>query len=361
MRIGIVGAGQLAQMTAQAAKSLHVETLCLAFSADECAGRESPLQVVTAFDAAHADAFASAADILTIETENIPLDFATRLATQKPLYPPVEALATAQDRLFEKQLFEHVGLSPAPYAVINRVEDVSEVLAKVGVPGILKTRRMGYDGKGQIRCYTEADLIAGVNALLPAPLIYEGWVTFDREASLIGVRSQTGEVAFYPLCENTHQDGILRITKAPYDDVALAQQAQSYMTKIFDEMNYVGVLTIEFFVKGERLLGNEMAPRVHNSGHWTIEGAETSQFENHVRAITGMPLGSCAVRKYSVMVNCIGALPNPVEIAMIAGAHYHHYGKAVKPLRKVGHVTVVASTAEEADVLSHRVLTCFNV
>lgn len=360
MRIGIIGAGQLAQMMAKAATTLHMDTLCMALSADECAGRASTLEVVPAYEVACADDFAQRVDVLTIETENIPLDFAVRLAAQKPLSPPVEALATAQDRLFEKQLFEHVGLSPATFYPIDSEADISYALTKIGLPGILKTRRMGYDGKGQVRCHTESDLIAGVKALLPAPLLYEGFVAFDREVSLIGVRSKTGETAFYPLCENTHEAGILRITHAPYGDARLTTQAQAVMRKIFDVLNYVGVLTIEFFVKGDQLIGNEMAPRVHNSGHWTIEGAETSQFENHIRAITGMPLGSCAPCGYSVMVNCIGHMPNPVAIDMVPGAHYHAYGKAERPLRKVGHVTVVADTALQANTLAQRVLAAVN-
>lgn len=343
MRIGIVGAGQLAQMTAQAAKTLGIETVCLAVSPDECARLASPLHIVSAFDQTQAHAFAKQVDVLTIETENIALDFADYLAAEKPLYPPVKALAIAQDRLFEKQLFEQVGLSPAPYHVIDSKADIPAALANIGVPGILKTRRMGYDGKGQIRCHTDADLYAAVEALSPAALIYEGFIDFDREVSLIGVRSISGEVGFYPLCENIHRDGILRQTTAPYEDAALSAAAQQIMQNIFNQLHYIGVLTIEFFVKGDKLMGNEMAPRVHNSGHWTIEGAETSQFENHVRAITGMPLGSCAPRGHSMMFNCIGELPDPGDIAKLPGAYFHVYGKEIKPLRKVGHVTVVRS------------------
>ncbi len=341
MKVGIVGAGQLAQMMAQAAKALHIETVCLALSADECAGRESALEVVPALEARYAKHFVDNVDVITIETENIPLEFATYLSDQKPLRPAPNALAIAQDRLFEKQLFEQVGLSPAPYAVINAESDIAAAIQKIGFPGILKTRRMGYDGKGQVRCRTEADLVAGVKALSPALLIYEGFVDFDREVSLIGVRSVSGEVAFYPLCENTHRDGILRETKAPYIDEALMLSAQQYMRRIVDQLDYIGVFTIEFFVEGSQLIGNEMAPRVHNSGHWTIEGAKTSQFENHLRAITGLPLGSCDPVGFSVMTNCIGELPDPADIARIPGAHLHAYGKAIKPLRKVGHVTVV--------------------
>ncbi|MFI4956295.1 MAG: 5-(carboxyamino)imidazole ribonucleotide synthase [Gammaproteobacteria bacterium] len=342
MRIGIVGAGQLAQMTAQAAKALDIETVCLALSPDECAGRESELCIVPMLSAEYANGFISDVDIITIETENIPLEFAEYLAAQKPLRPPVKALAIAQDRLLEKQLFEEIGLSPAPFYAIDSEDDIPAAIKKIGLPGILKTRRLGYDGKGQVRCYTEDDLIAGVKALSPAALIYEGLVSFEREVSLIGVRSTTGEAAFYPLCENTHKEGILRTTKAPYLNDALTIAAQKHMKALFDVLDYVGVLTIEFFVTSNGLVGNEMAPRVHNSGHWTIEGAETSQFENHLRAITGMPLGSCEARGYSVMHNYIGELPEPSAMKNDPNVFYHLYGKEVKPLRKVGHVTVVS-------------------
>lgn len=341
MRVGIVGAGQLAQMTAQAAKGLGIETLCLAQSPDDCAGRESELCVVPMLRAEYANEFVSDVDIITIETENIPLTFADFLALQKPLRPSAKALSIAQDRLFEKQLFEDIGLSPAPFHAIDSADDIAVAFKKIGLPGILKTRKLGYDGKGQVRCTTVEELIAGVKALSPAPLIYEGWVSFEREVSLIGVRSTTGEAAFYPLCENMHQDGILRTTKAPYINDALTIAAQKHMKALFDALNYVGVLTIEFFVTQNGLVGNEMAPRVHNSGHWTIEGAETSQFENHLRAITGMPLGSCGARGTSVMHNFIGELPDPSEMKNEPNVFYHLYGKEVKPLRKVGHVTVV--------------------
>jgi 5-(carboxyamino)imidazole ribonucleotide synthase len=341
MRVGIVGAGQLAQMTAQAAKGLGIETVCLAQSPNDCAGRESELCVVPMLRAEYANEFVSDVDIITIETENIPLSFADYLALHKPLRPSAKALSIAQDRLFEKQLFEEIGLPPAPFHAIDSADDIADALKKIGLPGILKTRKLGYDGKGQVRCTTEEELIAGVKALSPAALIYEGWVPFEREVSLIGVRSTTGEAAFYPLCENTHKEGILRTTKAPYINDALTIAAQKHMKALFDALDYVGVLTIEFFVTQNGLVGNEMAPRVHNSGHWTIEGAQTSQFENHLRAITGMPLGSCDARGKSVMHNFIGELPKPSEMKNDHNVFYHLYGKEVKPLRKVGHVTIV--------------------
>lgn len=341
MRVGIVGAGQLAQMTAQAAKALNIDTVCLALSPDDCAGRESTLCVVPMLRAEYAQDFTSDVDIITIETENIPLTFAEHLSLQKPLRPCVKALGIAQDRLLEKQLFESIGLSPAPYYAIDSSDDIAGAAEAIGFPGILKTRRLGYDGKGQIRCYNQEDLIAGVRTLSSGALIYEGLVAFEQEISLIGVRSTTGETAFYPLCENTHEEGILRTTTAPFLNEALTLTAQTHMKAIFDALDYVGVLTIEFFVTSTGLVGNEMAPRVHNSGHWTIEGAETSQFENHLRAITGMPLGSCEARGVSVMHNFIGELPRPDEMKHEPNVFYHFYGKEVKPLRKVGHVTIL--------------------
>ncbi len=348
MRIGIVGAGQLAQMMAQAAKQMNIETICLALSQEECAGRESALCVVPALKAAHVQTFVNDVDIITIETENIPLDFAKYLSSQKSFYPSVKALEISQDRLFEKQLFQQVGLSPAPFYAINTELDISAALEAVGLPGILKTRRLGYDGKGQIRCYSKEDLVAGVEALSPAALIYEGLVKFDREISLMGVRNIKGEILFYPLCENEHQGGILRITRAPLVNETLSLAAQHYMKKILKALNYVGVLTIEFFVKDNTLIGNEMAPRVHNSGHWTIEGAQTSQFENHLRAIAGLPLGACDAKGFSIMINYIGSVPEAAEMKCEPHIFYHIYGKTAKPGRKLGHVTVVGENEKEA-------------
>jgi 5-(carboxyamino)imidazole ribonucleotide synthase len=225
---------------------------------------------------------------------------------------------------------------------VSSAEDLAAAIKKTGLPGILKTRRMGYDGKGQARIYREDDVMAAWEAVGEVPSILEGMVAFDREVSLLAARDGAGKIVFWPLIENRHRDGILRRSDAPYVDARLQTLAQTYLKKIMEELEYVGVLAVEFFVQGERLIANEMAPRVHNSGHWTIEGSATSQFENHLRAIAGMELGE-TVSKPMVMLNCIGWMPEESETVKFAGLFRHDYGKAARPGRKVGHLTFAAT------------------
>jgi 5-(carboxyamino)imidazole ribonucleotide synthase len=248
----------------------------------------------------------------------------------------------AQDRLVEKTFLEACGIAVAPFAAVNTADDLPAAIAKTGLPAILKTRRMGYDGKGQARIYRQEDAAAAWEAVGRAPCILEGMVEFNVEVSLLAARDGTGKIFFWPLIENQHRDGILRRSDAPYVNARLQALAESYLRKIMEELEYVGVLAVEFFVQGERLIANEMAPRVHNSGHWTIEGAVTSQFENHLRAITGMELGPTA-SKPMVMLNCIGWMPEESETARFAGLFRHDYGKAARPGRKVGHLTFAAT------------------
>jgi 5-(carboxyamino)imidazole ribonucleotide synthase len=267
------------------------------------------------------------------------------------------ALAVAQDRLLEKTLFRDLGIPTPPFAPVDLRQDLEAAVARIGLPGILKTRRFGYDGKGQARIRTRADVATAWAALGGEPLIYEGFVRFSREVSLVGARSTRGERAYYPLAENVHEHGILSVTRAPFTSAALQRAAQRHMRAVLDHFGYVGVLAIEFFVERGRLVANEMAPRVHNSGHWTIEGAETSQFENHLRAILGLPLGATGARGYAAMLNFVGRLPDRAQALAVPGLHLHDYGKReARPGRKLGHATVVAPSARAREAALRRLL-----
>jgi len=285
--------------------------------------------------------FASACDLATFEFEQVPAAAVERLVEAGvEVRPGARPLAVAQDRLEEKRLFERLGLAVPRFAPVDSAADLEAALTDLGAPAILKTRGGGYDGKGQLQVKRGGDSAAAVAELGGAGLIVEERVSFDRELSVIAVRARDGEVVVYPLIENTHRAGILRLSRAPapFVDVDLQRRAEAHVRRVLEELDYVGVLAIELFQLGRDLLGNEMAPRVHNSGHWTIEGAETSQFENHVRAITGRPLGRTDARGESMMLNLIGEVSDPNALLRLGG-HLHLYGKSPRPGRKLGHVT----------------------
>jgi 5-(carboxyamino)imidazole ribonucleotide synthase len=335
-RVGILGAGQLALMLAEAAPAVHADILCAGRPGD-CAEQVAPVLPVD-LNSPHAVAeFARHVDLLTIESENIDAHVLHGL----PLFPNARAIGTAQDRLLEKHFFVDCGLEVAPFAPVNDLVSLHAALREVGLPAILKTRRLGYDGKGQVRI-THADQAPAAWAQLNAPCILEGMVDFETEVSLIAARNRSGQLAFYPLTENFHRDGILRFSRAPFGVPELQSPAEQHLTHLLERLDYIGVLAVEFFVRNGHLLANEMAPRVHNSGHWTIEGSDTSQFENHLRAILSLPLGSTASRP-TVMFNCIGLMPPLEETARFPSIARHDYGKAPRPGRKVGHLTVPAS------------------
>ncbi|HTV09019.1 MAG TPA: 5-(carboxyamino)imidazole ribonucleotide synthase [Candidatus Aquilonibacter sp.] len=335
-RVGILGAGQLALMLAEAAPAVGCEILCAGRPGD-CAEQAAPVLPVD-LSSPHAVAeFARHVDLLTVESENIDAHVLHGL----PLFPNARAIGTAQDRLLEKHFFLDCGLAVAPFAPVNDLVGLHSAIREIGLPCILKTRRLGYDGKGQFRI-THADQAAEAwAAVRGAPCILEGMVDFETEVSLIAARNRSGQLAFYPLTENFHREGILRISRAPAHP-ELQSLAEQHLTHLLDRLDYIGVLAVEFFVVGSQLLANEMAPRVHNSGHWTIEGSDTSQFENHLRAILGLPLGSTASSP-TVMFNCIGAMPAREETARFDSIARHDYGKSARPGRKVGHLTVPAS------------------
>jgi 5-(carboxyamino)imidazole ribonucleotide synthase len=311
-------------------------------------GHTSELLVGDYADRAVLDDLLGKVDVITYEFENVSSDAARYLAVKTPVYPPPEALDAAQDRLTEKQLLERMGYDVPRYAAADTQEGLHAAIESVGLPVIVKTRRGGYDGKGQVTIERSEEIDAAWSDLEGRPLIVEERVPFDREVSIIGARGRDGDTVFYPLTQNEHRGGILRTSVAPAADIgSLQERAEDSARKVMEELDYVGVLAIELFDAGGRLLANEMAPRVHNSGHWTIEGAETSQFENHMRAVLGLPLGSTAMRGHAAMVNFIGDLPNPADVLAIPGAHLHLYGKEGRPGRKVGHATVRADSLDE--------------
>lgn len=348
MRVGVLGAGQLGQMLADAARRLRIEMRFLSPDQESPAGTRAELIVADYENEAALAHFSEGLDFATYEFESIPITAVESIAQRVTVRPPVRALETAQDRAKEKACFEALGIPTPRSASADSLREARAALAMVGSPAILKTRRLGYDGKGQAVIRQSTDLERAWVTVAGAPSILESFVTFTRELSLIAVRSATGESAFYPLVENHHSEGILRFSLAPAPNVStqLQTQAEDYGKKVLDHLEYVGVLAIEFFETSNGLLANEMAPRVHNSGHWTIEGADTSQFENHLRAVTGMELGSTDAHGVSGMVNVIGQEPDVQRLREIAGVHVHMYGKQPAPRRKLGHITVTAETMQ---------------
>jgi 5-(carboxyamino)imidazole ribonucleotide synthase len=345
--VGVLGGGQLGRMLALAGYPLGLRFRFLDPSPDAPAGHLGKL-----LDGAYEDPevlrrFVAGLDVVTYEFENVPVYSARWLAQRVPVYPPPDALEAAQDRLAEKTLFQRLGIPTPPFAAVGSRAELLSGLERVGLPAFLKTRRFGYDGKGQFLVHQPDDAVRAWELLGGVPLILEGFVRFERELSVLAVRGRGGEMAFYPLTENHHRDAMLRQSLAPAPDLTpeLTAEAETHARRLLEAMSYVGVLAIEFFQAGSRLIANEMAPRVHNSGHWTIEGAETSQFENHLRAVLGLPLGSTAARGHSAMVNLIGTLPDPRLVLSTPGAHLHLYGKSPRPGRKLGHVTLRADDA----------------
>jgi 5-(carboxyamino)imidazole ribonucleotide synthase len=344
MQIGILGGGQLGRMLALAGFPLGLHFRCFDSSPEAVAGHLMPLTVGSFHDHEALARFADGLDLLTYEFENVPVKAAEFLAQRVPLYPPPSALAIAQDRAVEKSFFQRLGIPTAPFEVVSNRDEYHQASAKIGLPAVLKTCRLGYDGKGQSVIKSRSDIEPAWKLLGGAPLILEKFVPFDREVSILAVRGRAGETAFYPLVQNHHQDGILQRSFAPASGAAngLQRQAEEYAQRVLAELHYVGVLAIEFFQRGDELIANEMAPRVHNSGHWTIEGAATSQFQNHLRAICGWPLGSTTVRGFVAMLNLLGSAPPADRLLGLPGVYLHLYGKRPLPGRKLGHVTCVA-------------------
>ncbi|MGA0123079.1 MAG: 5-(carboxyamino)imidazole ribonucleotide synthase [Gaiellales bacterium] len=343
MRLAILGGGQLAWMLALAAEPLGVDVRVLDPSPDCAAGRIAELVCAAYDDADGLDRVAEGADVVTYEFENVPAAAVERLAARGvPVLPSPASLTVTQDRAREKELLAGLGIAVAPYALIDGPDDVAAALERVGAPGILKTRRLGYDGKGQVRVASADALGPAVTELGGQDLIYEGLVTFERELSIVVARAADGAIAAHAPVENEHRDGILACTLAPAPDLdpAKAAAATRIGVQVAEALGHVGTLCVELFDTADGIVANEIAPRVHNSGHWTIEGAVTSQFENHVRAVLGLPLGDAGARGASAMVNIVGSEPPIAELLAVSGAHAHSYGKAPRAGRKLGHVTL---------------------
>ncbi len=347
--IGILGGGQLGRMLALAGYPLGLRFKVLDPAAEACAGDVAELVVGTYDDPAALATFVAGLDVITYEFENVPLEATSTLATFCPIYPPPAALATAQGRLTEKQFFVSLKIPTVPFVPVDETADLDHALRELGLPMVFKLRRMGYDGKGQVVVHSADAMYQAWQDLRGMPLIAERLIAFERELSLIAVRSVRGAVSYYPLTENLHIQGMLRRSLAPAvaPGHPLQAEAETYARRVLDALNYVGVLALEFFQVQGHLVINEMAPRVHNSGHWTIEGADTSQFENHLRAVLGLPLGSTAPRGASAMLNLVGSLPDLPAVLAMRGAHLHHYTKVPRAGRKIGHVTLCTSTLAE--------------
>jgi 5-(carboxyamino)imidazole ribonucleotide synthase len=356
MTIGIVGAGQLGQMMALAGYPLGLDFLFFDRSADTPAGRIAPLLAGEFHDEALLAELARRSDVISFDWENISVEALRRAARGTRIAPPLKALGVAQDRLAEKRCFQRLTIPTTRFAAVDSRASLARAVDRIGLPGVLKTRRFGYDGKGQYVLRTRADIDLAWDALGSAPLLYEEFVPFEYEVSIIGVRARSGEIAVYPLNRNYHVDGILRLTLAPWAAPRLESAARHSLSKLLEDFNYVGVLTIEFFVRRGRLIANEMAPRVHNSGHWTIEGAITSQFENHVRAVAGLPLGPCSPRGHSAMINLIGSMPEARRFLAEPGLHWHDYRKEPRHGRKLGHCTINESTASRRTARAKQLL-----
>ncbi len=354
IRVGVIGGGQLAQMLAQAAEPLGIELYAFVAESDCPAQHVAKLIVGDQNNLTDIINFSQQIDVLTFEFENVNFKILENLTL--PIFPPLKALQTTQDRELEKQCFVANDVPTTHFKIVQNYQDCCQAIDEIGLPVVIKTCRDGYDGKGQALIRSREQLEAKWPMFENKRVIVENCVPFEREVSIIAVRDQIDNILFYPLTENHHHNGILQISKAPFIDQNLQALAEQYAHKILTALKYVGVLAIEFFVQEGKLIANEMAPRVHNSGHWTIEGAQTSQFENHIRAVSGLPLGNTAAKGFSAMVNFIGEVPAIIDILAIKNTHFHTYHKQARVGRKLAHATVCAETLAERDELVNLLL-----
>ncbi|MFN8391296.1 MAG: 5-(carboxyamino)imidazole ribonucleotide synthase [Bdellovibrionota bacterium] len=352
MRIGILGGGQLARMLVLAGYRLGFSFRILDSQVCSATAELAPCSVGDLSDAAALEAFARQVDVVTSENENIPAQAFQHISQFVPCYPSPEAIRLTQDRLTEKQTFDALNIRTAPWLPIESQLDLERAGSKLGYPLVIKCRRMGYDGRGQWRLRSADQLDAVWREIDGIPCIAEAHVSYARELSIIGVFGRDGSSVIYPLAENVHRNGILDCSLAPAPNQApdLQAEAERYLRSLAMHLGYVGTLALELFEAEGRLLANECAPRVHNSGHWTIEGAKTSQFENHLRAVAGLPLGSTDPVGLSFMKNIIGSFPPLSSLLSNPQLHIHSYNKEPKPGRKIGHVTAVAKSSAELDI-----------
>ena len=345
MKVGILGGGQLARMLAEAGRPPGLDFVVLDPKADACAA-DAGAFVQAEYDDAAALARLADCDRITCDFENVPAEALEQLASTTPVRPGAEALAVAQDRLSEKTHFRRLGIDTADFEPVDSRPDLVAAGERLGLPAVLKTRRMGYDGKGQHVLRDDEDLELAWQRLGGRPLILEQWIGFDHECAITAVRSADGELRCWPVSRTWHRDGILALAVSAPVPASLQRAAEARVRALAEDLDYVGSLTLELFAVGDRLLANEFAPRVHNSAHWTIEGAVCSQFENHLRAVCDWPLGETAPVGVAAMINFIGAMPERTAWLARPGAHLHDYRKADRPGRKVGHATLWAPDAE---------------
>ena len=349
MRIGIIGAGQLGQMLGFAARDLGMQCVFVDPSPSPPAAACGEVIQAAFDDPAALSTLAETCDVVTYEFENVPLAALRKLNDRVPVYPPPEALLHAQDRLTEKQLFTSLDIPLPAFHRVDSEADIKIAAATIGLPLVLKTRRFGYDGKGQFVVKTVDDISTAWQQLGGAELIAEQWVNFDYEVSAIGARNRSGDIIHFPLTQNQHIGGILHASRAPLENEALTRNARQYMRRLLEELDYVGVLALELFVTGEQLMANEFAPRVHNSGHWSIEGAQPSQFTAHLLAISDTDLPTPVVSGYAGMLNLIGDISEGARKQQ--SGTLHDYGKQPRLGRKLGHITVIAETMVERERL----------
>lgn len=349
MKILVLGGGQLARMMYLAGCPLGMHVRAVDTNKHQVINAISKTPSKSSLQEAIADA-----DVITAEFEHIPEDLLELTHASGKLVPSIESILTGADRVREKQLLQRLNVANAPHQIITDVEQIPQAIAELGDKLILKSSRDGYDGYGQWRLSSPEQVPALQQELSKldlksVPIVAEKMLPFDRELSLIGVRGKQGDVHFYPLVENHHHEGQLHLTLAPAQQLSdtLIHQAHQAFGRIADALDYVGVLAVEFFQMGEQLLVNELAPRVHNSGHWSLTGADTCQFENHLRAVTGLPIGDTSIRTTSAMVNIIGVSSFSREMLAIPGCHLHWYGKTVRPKRKMGHFNMNAKDYNE--------------
>ena len=347
--VGILGAGQLARMLAQAGKPMGLEFIFLDPAKDACAAEFGEHICADWDDEVALRQLGQRADVVTFDFENVPESSARLIESLCPVFPPPRALFKSQDRLREKTMMQELDIPVAPFQAVACRPDLIAAVEKIGLPCVLKTRRFGYDGKGQAVLRFQEDMERAWQELGDNELICEGFVPFDAECSIIAARGKDGQTVYWPLTRNLHRDGVLAISMAPAFNSALQRRAESLIQRLLDHLDYTGVMALELFLKDGELLANEFAPRVHNSGHWTINGARTSQFENHLRAICGLSLGDTENSFRALMFNLLGEMPayanqQEADHAPIPGLHWNDYHKTARAGRKIGHVTVTADS-----------------
>lgn len=349
-RVGIIGSGQLGRMMALAGTPLDVEFVfydpainspCSNLGLNIDSSKSGSLQE-----------FIDSVNVITYESENTDANLVDKISEQVPVYPSSKSLIHSQHRLTEKSMFRSLGIATANFLRVTSLEELKEACESLGLPLVIKTTTLGYDGKGQAVIKTHADIITAWEKLKGSELIAEQFIQFSRELSIIAVRDQSGNTQIYPIAENDHANGILRISRIPAKALSAEKfkQAQQYITTLLNHLEHVGVITLELFDTEDGLIANEMAPRVHNSGHWSMEGAYCGQFENHIRAITGMPLGCTELRQdRAAMINIIGLNGNRNLVLETQGAFLHAYGKAERADRKIGHINIIANNEAELE------------